>query len=63
MIQKVNADNLCEIADRLADTFKEHQNIPQVHTILEDLLDDLLARDFFGTEGQSDPRGDRRDED
>lgn len=28
-----------------------------------DMLDDLLSDDFFGTEGQSDPRGDRRNED
>ena len=24
-------------------------------------LDELLAEDFFGTEGQTDPRGDHRD--
>jgi hypothetical protein len=25
------------------------------------MLDDLLTEDFFGTEGQLDPRGDQRD--
>jgi hypothetical protein len=25
------------------------------------MLDDLLGQDFFGTEGQGDPRGDHRD--
>lgn len=27
---------------------------------LEAMLDDLLSDDMFGTEGQTDPRGDRR---
>ena len=27
---------------------------------IDGMLDDLLRQDFFGTEGQSDPRGDRR---
>lgn len=27
------------------------------------MLDDLASDDFFGTEGQNDPRGDRRNED
>lgn len=26
------------------------------------MLDEMLGNDFFGTEGQSDPRGDRRDD-
>lgn len=29
---------------------------------LNKMCDDLLQQDFFGTEGQSDPRGDQRDE-
>ena len=28
---------------------------------LNTMLDDLHADDFFGTEGQNDPRGDQRD--
>jgi len=30
-------------------------------TLLDSVLDSLLAEDFFGTEGQLDPRGDHRD--
>lgn len=30
-------------------------------TELEYMLDDMLDDDAFGTEGQNDPRGDRRD--
>lgn len=29
--------------------------------VLDKILDGLLAEDFFGTEGQNDPRGDHRD--
>lgn len=29
---------------------------------MNEFLDDLLAQDFFGTEGQNDPRGDRRND-
>ena len=32
-------------------------------TLFARALDELLAQDFFGTEGQSDPRGDHRDND
>lgn len=28
---------------------------------MNSMLDELLGQDFFGTEGQLDPRGDRRD--
>lgn len=29
---------------------------------LNEMLDELLSNDFFGTEGQNDPRGDHRDD-
>jgi len=29
---------------------------------VDHMLDELLGEDFFGTEGQLDPRGDRRDD-
>lgn len=29
--------------------------------VFDKILDDLLADDFFGTEGQNDPRGDHRE--
>lgn len=28
---------------------------------LNNMLDDMMSEDFFGTEGQCDPRGDNRD--
>lgn len=50
----------------LAAYFVEVLDLPRVErrnfvTALTRVLDDLLAQDFFGTEGQLDPRGDHRD--
>ena len=36
------------------------QNIAEVHLSFRIMLDQLHADDFFGTEGQNDPRGDSR---
>lgn len=33
----------------------------QISKLFNEMLDDLLGEDFFGTEGQCDPRGDHRD--
>ena len=54
------------LADRLAVTLAgilkrskaDRRNIANKFNVM---LDDLLAQDFFGTEGQCDPRGDHRD--
>lgn len=43
----------CEEDDDNASAYSDH---------LEVMLDDLSSNDFFGTEGQCDPRGDQRDE-
>ena len=32
----------------------------QISKLFNEMLDDLLGKDFFGTEGQCDPRGDHR---
>ena len=32
----------------------------EVAAVLDDILDELVSNDFFGTEGQCDPRGDQR---
>lgn len=43
---------MCEEDDVLSEEVGER---------LTDFLDDMLDDDVFGTEGQNDPRGDRRD--
>lgn len=40
---------------------KEEVDAGTLKQVLDDMLDDLLNDDFFGSEGQLDPRGDRRD--
>lgn len=52
-------------AGRLAPRFAAVLDLPKAERapfvrVLDKTLDDLLADDFFGTEGQSDPRGDHR---
>jgi len=37
--------------------YPEHDLVEELH----DIWDDMLGMDCFGTEGQLDPRGDRRD--
>ena len=44
--------NLCDAEPETAASIAEEMN---------DLLDELYLEDFFGTEGQLDPRGDQRD--
>lgn len=36
-------------------------DVEEWSSVLEEMLDDLHGTDFFGTEGQDDPRGDFRD--
>lgn len=36
-------------------------DVEEWSSVLEEMLDDLHGTDFFGTEGQNDPRGDFRD--
>ena len=55
-------------APRLSECFRDVLDLPgTAHRAfaetLDRVLDDLLAQDFFGTEGQNDPRGDHRDDD
>ena len=54
--------NFLEIMDAIKDAFinasPEDKDIWS--SSIDGMLDDLLRSDFFGTEGQGDPRGDRR---
>ena len=43
--------------------YLEQTNDTHCYSILNDILDDLVECDAFGTEGQNDPRGDRRNDD
>lgn len=51
--------NLAEIFDALLQLPKVSRF--RIVQVLDVMLDDLRRDDFFGTEGQTDPRGDHRD--
>ena len=67
MKHKATKKNYNQVVDKLSDylkkTFNETDDSFKKEAVqwLNDLLDELLAEDFFGTEGQCDPRGDQRD--
>lgn len=53
-------------ADLLTPMFVAVLDLPKAERepfvrVLDKILDGLLAEDFFGTEGQNDPRGDHRE--
>lgn len=53
-------ENLLTVLERMAEQARECDETTHVYAaVLDDALDGLLAEDFFGTEGQSDPRGDQ----
>lgn len=54
-----NCDNLAKLFDAILQLPKDART--RFVGGLNRLLDDLLIEDFFGTEGQLDPRGDHRD--
>ena len=61
MMNKVTHKNMAEIWAKLleyADTKDERRCVAEA---FNEMLDALANNDFFGTEGQCDPRGDQRD--
>ena len=54
--------NFNQVLDTIKRDFKNADNECQRHWVneLNKLLNNLLDNDFFGTEGQNDPRGDQR---
>lgn len=64
MAKKVTVKNFEDVLDQLKKNFRE-EDLPGKKVYaewLEEELNSLLETDFFGTEGQLDPRGDRRDD-
>lgn len=58
-MKKVNLKNLKEITDKLVDLVLKDKD-KYFCQKFDGFLNELLDNDFFGTEGQCDPRGDRR---
>lgn len=58
--KKTTAKNFAERCIRFAAHVQENPD-EFAFECFDDMLDNLHDEDYFGTEGQSDPRGDRRD--
>lgn len=60
--KRITPKNLRTVLTRLADAADRDKAFgKQISHELNIFLDDLSNNDFFGTEGQLDPRSDRRD--
>jgi hypothetical protein len=62
-MNKANNKNFIEVLDNIGKRFKKADKEEKKEWVrwLNQSLDELLHEDFFGTEGQLDPRGDQRD--
>jgi hypothetical protein len=61
--RKINPKNMQKVFNKLVDFLKA--NNPCAKKFCKDFnkfLDERLCMDFFGTEGQCDPRGDHRND-
>ena len=62
MRKKADADNVAAVLRRLADWVEKEDAEIRGETAddVNGLLNEMLEADWFGTEGQNDPRGDQR---
>ncbi|MFW9871899.1 MAG: hypothetical protein ACFFG0_02275 [Candidatus Thorarchaeota archaeon] len=62
---KITKDNFKKVMNNFIDFIESQEDdLKDLFIIdIEDFFNDLLSQDAFGTEGQFDPRGDRRDND
>lgn len=61
-VKRVTPKNLPKIMANIVEFVeKDKRDGREFCYLFEKFLDDLLSQDFFGTEGQLDPRGDHRD--
>lgn len=62
MAKKMTKRNADSVLAKIGQSIKTDKNDGPVYLErLNRMLDDLRSEDFFGTEGQLDPRGDQRD--
>jgi len=62
-MKKVNGKNYKKVLEAITQQISESENDERQvwFESLNEMLDELHSNDFFGTEGQNDPRGDHRD--
>lgn len=62
-MSKMTVNNVDEVFRNIKEMIsKDKRDAKIIINAMNNMLDDLLSEDFFGTEGQLDPRGDWRDE-
>lgn len=59
--EKVTRERLDRVWRQFVDYAERKDDLPLVAEKLYELLDGLMDEDYFGTEGQCDPRGDQRE--
>ena len=60
--QPLTKDNVAQVLRRMAEQCEKSPEDAEVYAEdLDVMLEGLLEQDFFGIEGQHDPRGDHRD--
>ena len=62
MENKIEVSDFCAVLDKFKENFnKQDEDGKKVYCeVLNEWLHELYCNDFFGTEGQLDPRGDHR---
>lgn len=60
MSKKLTKKNAMKVMEKILKLPKDDQK--EVLEALNEVLDELRCQDFFGTEGQLDPRGDGRED-
>ena len=61
--RKITQKNAQEVFNKLVDFLKANDRCAkEFYKDFNEFLDKRLQMDFFGTEGQCDPRGDHRDD-
>jgi hypothetical protein len=62
-MKKINKKNYIKVLEKMKELYESSDSYDKqiMCDDLNEMLDNQLSNDFFGTEGQSDPRGDQRD--
>jgi hypothetical protein len=62
-MKKINKKNYIKVLEKMKELYESSDSYDKqiMCDDLNEMLDNQLSNDFFGTEGQRDPRGDQRD--
>jgi hypothetical protein len=62
-MKKINKKNYIKVLEKMKELYESSDSYDKqiMCDDLNEMLDNQQSNDFFGTEGQRDPRGDQRD--